>query len=357
MNTNSEIKNAKQNIEAYDIMKENGFLDLLNGDVDNLAQAIEDFEAEIDLANKPINRQDRKILDLQYKKLVGEINRIENNLENYKDTDPEKYESEMAKLHDCKDKLEQVNKKYNKACPLGVKQVRSAKKFFKKHKKGILLAAGIATVALLAQPVLIPAIMHGNMLIGSKVAFLNPILSAINKKLASAINANVVKTVVNGVTTYPWHLASGTIISPNTATAALLRGVASVALGSVPLVGGVVVSIKALADKIIKREQKEKSKLMPAVKEKTAELTQKSKELVENIGKRIPKKSDGKKDKELKTLKHLREEISKLSPEAINDLFVTLNEEQKQIIMKAYATEDDELSETEDLSEEKGMKR
>jgi ABC-type uncharacterized transport system substrate-binding protein len=91
-------------------------------------------------------------------------------MEKCKEQNPEKYNDGKKKLDELKEKFNKLSTVYRKKCPFLVKSARSAKNFYKKHKKLCLVVAGLAAVALVhatTGPILIPAIMHGNLMVGS----------------------------------------------------------------------------------------------------------------------------------------------------------------------------------------------
>ena len=280
-----QIVKGREFVNAFETIREKGFFDLLTGEISGLEEAIKRYGEKIDSYEKPIDKAKRSELDQIYNAIENEIQRIQTNLEKYKDTDPVKYQSEIEKLEKCKLDLNELNTKYRSKCGLVVKTWRSAKKFYKKHKKTILICVGLATIALLAKPVLIPAIMQGNLFLSGSMPSLAPVLSTINKGLGDFIGAEIVKTTFRGVTIYPWRLASGAFLTANTTTAALLKGIASVSLGSAPLIGGVVMSLKLLTNKMKKREKQDESKLGKAVVGKVHDLTEKAKTMTQKTKK------------------------------------------------------------------------
>lgn len=250
------INECDARIKNFETLRELGFLDLLGNDIDSLERALDTLEGIVDSRNKPIKRDDRKSIDQMIKSIEAQIDLIGRNLEQHKDDDLDKYEAESKRLDDCKKRLEEIEKKYRSKCGLFVRATKSAKNFYKKHKKACLIGAGLAAIALLAGPVIIPAIMHGNLLIANKSVALRPLMTGINKILGGAINAKVVDTIISGVPAKVWQLANGNIISPSCATASLLKGIAISGIGSAALITPVVAGIKALIGKIRNKEQK-----------------------------------------------------------------------------------------------------
>lgn len=107
--------------------------------------------------------------------------------------------------------------------------VRKPEGFLKRHKKALLIAAGVTAVALLAQPVIIPAIMHANSVLWSTPlakAFpaIQSFLHGCNSVLGNLIGASFDK--VTGI----WTAAAGTI-NADAASASLLSALATHAVG------------------------------------------------------------------------------------------------------------------------------
>lgn len=216
--------------------------------VDELEKDLEELFEIINNNDSPIKRGYRKIIDAKFSVCEENISVIEKKLRYLKKYKPEKFNTpevqEMVeRLEKCKTSKDEVSlhslrKEYRKKCPLHVRVVKSAKHFYKEHKKACLIAAGLAAIALVhatVGPVIIPAIMHGNIMIAGKSAFLRPVFKAFNKVLGAAINARN----IDGF----WYLASGALINPTCAASSLLKGIAisagATAIGVAPLIAGV----------------------------------------------------------------------------------------------------------------------
>lgn len=231
---------------------------LINGNIDRLEEEIEKLENHINTLDQPIKDRKRKDIDKTIANLEREIKVIRSILKKHKDEDEEKYRASVERLNGLEERLSKISKNYRSKCPLRVKSVKSAKAFYKKHKKPILIAAGIAALAveLTVGPVIMPAIMKGNLMIMNKLPFTRPLFKSLNKVLASCIGASEVTFKGAKV----WKLANGTIINPTCASVSLLKGVALASGTStlVPLVAGAVAGIKALNEKMKKSKLKEK---------------------------------------------------------------------------------------------------
>lgn len=243
-----EIKNilekTRTKLKEPEMFKDVDIFAFLNGEIDGLEKSIDELEKTVDSLEKPIkDRATRKKIDLIIKRLEKDIKNIETQLEMYKDKNPEKYETAKVRLDNTKKKLNDVCKKYRVKCPLLVRAVKSAKKFFKKHKKIMLIIAGLAAFALLSHHVIIPAIMHGNMMIGYSMPALNGFASFSTNVLGGMIGAHQSSTGA-------WYLANGIMINPTIVSTSLLKGLAISGIGQAALIAPVVVAIKKLTTKM-----------------------------------------------------------------------------------------------------------
>lgn len=280
--TNDKLKDPK-------MIKDADIYAVLNGEIDGVEDALSRLETQIENLEKPVkDNKIRKQIDLIIKKIEDDIKRIEKMLEKYKDEKPEKYNSTMERLNLVKDKLDKSGRKYREKCPLMVKSVKSAKNFFKKYKKQVLIVAGLASFALIAHHVLIPAIMHGNIMMASTTPALRGFSKFVNSILGSAIGAT---RTSDGL----WILSSGVIINPLSGTSSLLKGLAVSSVGSAALVTPVVIAIKKLSEKMKTVELKKK---LSEEKEKiNAEKSKLSKKMKEVKDKSSDKRKNEKADK------------------------------------------------------------
>lgn len=216
----------------------------LNGELTGIIEAIDALEKQIDsIPDKITDREVRKNIDAQFKAIEQDIKTLEEHLEKYKDEDPEKHQELVEKLNEQKDRLDKLGKKYREKCPLLVRVVKSAKSFYKKHKKAILIAAGLAAFALLANTVIIPAIMTGNMMI----AYTSPALAGV---------ANFMNTILGGLVgghrvfgSNDWVLPLAGSVAPAMASTSLLKGLAMSGIGTAALVTPIIMAIRKLSVK------------------------------------------------------------------------------------------------------------
>lgn len=244
--------NVKLKSPGMYLMNEDLLGMFLNGSIDGIEKTIDALEKQLDALEKPIkDKKVRKDIDTIFKKLELEIKMLEKQLETSKNQDEEKYNETKEKLKATKKRLEVVGKKYRRKCPLLVRTVKSAKHFFKKYKKQILIIAGLVAFAMMAHSVIIPAIMHGNIMLAASVPALGGALKVINNVLGGVIGAS---KGINGI----WMLKNGVTIGSSAAASSLLKGLAITGIGTGALLAPVVVMIKKLMEKINKVELKQK---------------------------------------------------------------------------------------------------
>ena len=236
------------------IIKNKDTFGVLNGRIGDLIIAINQLELYIDDLEKPIRDEEtRKRIEKEIEKLENEISTIRKYLESYKDTDAENYEITSEKLEEQEERLDEISNKYRRKRPFLVKNVKSTKELYKKYKKPILIASGLAAIALVHAtlgPVIIPAIIHGNIMMKRFVPALDNVLSQVNNVLCKAINAEVVSDALT--------LPNRVIITPYYAGASLLKGIAIVGMGTAAIVGPLVVLVKELINKMHLAELKQK---------------------------------------------------------------------------------------------------
>jgi len=219
------------------VMEDHDIFAFLNSNIDVLNDEVNDLDVTIEKLPKPItDKETRKKIDMTIKYLETKYNKYLNILKECKIDNLEKYNEIKEKLDKVGNDLEKVGKKYRSKSPILVRTVKSAKHFFKKHKKEALIIAGLsAMVLILGHSVIIPAIMHGNIMIG-----------------ASRTSKGI------------WYLSNGVRLNSSLASASLLKGLAYSGLGNAvllsPVIAGVVISIKNLIGKIKNVELKQNLK-------------------------------------------------------------------------------------------------
>lgn len=319
-------KTNEENINEEDI------LSMLDGKIDDLEKAIDKVIKQVNILDTPIKDKNirKKINDI-IKKLENEFNDLKNKLEEIKD-DSDKYSEMKSKIDEVGRKLDELNKNYHKKCPLLVKNVKDGKEFYKKHKKLVLIGIGLSTIALVhatVGPVIIPAIMRGNIMIMNN---LNPantgFLTAVNKVLGKVINATEVTKLVQLKTGEIakrefWYLANGTMLNTPTTSAALLKGIAMSTIGSAIIAAPVIALLVETIKKIIQ-------------KMKTYDLKHTINEVIVNEKNKISEKVDDiktsvqvKKDKVKSSVSEKIEELKSKKEELINH-------EEKKTVQKLF---------------------
>jgi len=315
-NMETKLSNVSDKVKDPGMIKGVDIFAVLNSEINKLGIDLDNLDTTVKSAEKPIKREDRKGIDKIINHLGKEINRLEKLLEQYKDKDEEKYNSTLEELNKLKTKLNEVNGEYKKKCPLMVKAVKSAKNFFKKHKKACLIIAGLAAMALVSHHVLIPAIMHGNIMIAGTSPVLRPFIKFTNNILGGMIGATKDSLGI-------WTLANGVSINPSCAASSLLKGLAISGISSTALIAPLVVAIKKLVERM-----------------KTVKLKQKLSESFEK-GKETVKNTTGKVKEKVKTVKPIMpKNYDKLCKEYINSEMTleefckekNLNEKEMEII-------------------------
>ena len=302
-----------KNIKMY-MLPEDAVFKFLNNSVLGLEQAIDALEKRLDLLEKPIkDRHVRKEIDSIFKKLELEIKQLEKQLEVYKETDLEKYNETKERLDNSKKKLEVLGKKYRRKCPLLVKTVKSAKHFFKKYKKILLIIAGLVAFAMMAHTIIIPAIIHGNIMLAKTVPMLRGPLKVINNLLGGMIGSPI------NMDKIAFMSESVKFASSAAAIKTLLQGVAMSGFGSAALIAPIVIMIKKLSNKINKVELKQKfvdgkDAVVNGVKKGKDKIAGKVKNKVEEVKTKVEEVNDNRKNKKIDSLakKEMRNSIKNI---------------------------------------------
>ena len=273
------LEDTKVKLRDPEIAKDVDIFAFLNGEIDGLEAAVDHLAAYVDGLEKPIkDRNTRKTIEREMAKLEKEYKTISDMLEKHKDDDPEKYAAARARLDAINEKMEKIGKNYRKKCPFLIRVVKSAKDFYKKHKKLCLVIAGLAAIALIhatVGPVLIPAIMHGNIMVANQAPALRGFAKFVNNILGGMIGATKDAAGI-------WSLANGAMINPSVASTSLLKGLAISSVGSAllltPVIAGAVVGVKKLISKMKEKGLKERySEFKDKMSEKKEEREKKRK--------------------------------------------------------------------------------
>ena len=261
------LSTVKGKLKDPKMIKESDIFEILNKRIGVLEEKITELETRVEGLKAPIkDKETRKLIENTINALEDEIRYLEESLEKYKKEDENKYNATKARLDKAKDKLNDVCEAYRKKCPLLVRAVKSAKAIYKKHKKVCLVVAGLAAFALISHHVLIPAIMHGNMMIWQHATILRPFVEFTNKILGWSIGAT--EPIKNG-----WTLSNGVLINGVTASSSLLKGLAVSGVNSTLFIAPQIIAIKKLVEKM-----------------KTVDLKKKYADEVEKLKGKLPSK-------------------------------------------------------------------
>lgn len=276
------VQRLNEKLRNPGIIKDADIFAVLNGEIDGLEKALDKLEEQVSKLDKPIKRENRKEIDKIVKHLEKEFNRLSKLAEQYKEKEPDKYNELMERLGNVNNRLSKFKKDYRKKCPLLVRAVKSAKDFYKRHKKIILIAAGLTTFAMLGQYVLIPAIVHGNMMVWETVPALRSTIEFINKLLGS------IGGLVKGSIGESWYTANGVLINPSVAASSLLKGLAISGIGTSALIAPMIVAIKKLVDKMNIAELKQKLKEEKEILDRNRkEKNKNTKDKLQNVKRKI----------------------------------------------------------------------
>lgn len=136
-----------------------------------------------------------------------------------------------------------------------VTKVRKATDFFKKHKRKVIVALGLAALAAAFVPGVIPALMYANSVLWHcSPAFLQGVLHGCNTFLATLVGAT---PTLGPAGEFIW-MAGGSAINATAATGSLVSSLATAALGFTGT-ASIVASIKVTRDKIKERWKNRKN--------------------------------------------------------------------------------------------------
>lgn len=238
--------------------------------ISSIDKLLDELESLVRKVEKPVT--DKTLIqeiDGLIKERKSNVKHLERVLRSYKKA------NRILEFHILSEKLDKTSgrlydicKEYRGKCPLKVKNVKSSKGFFKKFRKKALVSTGVSSMALSDKkvgPMLIPAIMHGNNVMGNKHKFLAGYSNFANNVLATFVGA---KKTENG-----WVLSDGRLIDESIVTTRLLKALAVCGGALITLVSPVLLAIKGIDELMRKYALKEKH----------------PKEKKENFGKRIDK--------------------------------------------------------------------
>ena len=292
--------NDPEYVKNYDIFER----------IKNLELNIDELKKFIDSLDDPIkDKKIRKKIDKEFARLEAEIKALRVAAETLKEEQPDKYDDAIKEIDKQEKRLNKIAKDYREKCPFLVKKAKSAKNFYKEHKKAILISAGLASLILIhatVGPVIGPALIQGNLMLMNKIPMLSPLFKPINLALAQLVGAKEV-VLANGARVF--QLLNGQIINPSCAAVSLLKGAGLVLGGSTAMFGApLLLTIKGLTTKMKKHELNNKlSEKYNGVKEKisttkekvTNSYNEQKDKLKDKVTKRKKDQEDLKKMKEL----------------------------------------------------------
>lgn len=248
VNYSPEVLKNEEEVKKNNDNKYNEFIKLL----DELEHKVSK------LGDKVKDKNIRKDMSELIKKCDSYVDGFDNLLLYYnKINQASKYEDTKIEVDKLKDRYKNICNKYYSKCPLRVKATRSIKKLYKEHPKMGLLSGGLSALSLLfGAHSLIPAIMHGNVLLANSMPALKGMMNVFNKILGGVIGAK--STIYGG-----WKLVNGISLNASSATTALLKSLAGIGVSAVSLLSPMFIpqlisKIKKLVDKIKKCELKER---------------------------------------------------------------------------------------------------
>lgn len=227
-----------------------------NKHIGKLVKNLEKLKVLLGKTKKPIKLGKRKVINSLINECQKNIDRINKNFAHMKKINKKKYNSdemleirsyfEAIKKGDEDISFNKLKNDYVSKCPPGVKRIRQASHLIKGNKRLCLIGAGLAAVAIThatVGPVLIPAIMRGNIMFAVKWPGIKSLFNGLNDKLGSLINAT---KSPGGI----WRTASGSIINPAGGTSSLLKGIALSAGATGLGVGAMITGVKMIAEEI-----------------------------------------------------------------------------------------------------------
>ena len=234
----SRISEAKEKIYDENMIRKTELYSQFIEEIETAIQELEDYFNEL---NGPINISNNKEISNKINYIKDKIENFDSILKNNRNHDSKEYDTTTRSILGFKERISKISSDYESKKPLRVKMIKSGEKIYKEHSKLILTSAGIITITLILRKfLLIPAIMHGNIMIGSISPTLQSTTNFFNKILGSMVGASM---DLNGV----WHLANGLAINSTVATTSLLKslvaGMSGLATATVPML---ILSVKEL---------------------------------------------------------------------------------------------------------------
>ena len=190
----ANVEKIKKRLEAgrtaIDLYK-NNIINALNSPV----RTADDINKKIKLLSILINerksgkftKEEREIYDRFFKDLRKDIKRLKKKL-----TAEGK---DLTAITECEKDLDELEAVYRSKCCLRVRAVKSAADFYRKHKKLVLISAGLIAVTTVVDLAIglgpFSAIMRGNNMISSQGGPLQPVFSGLNNFIGQFVAKHV----------------------------------------------------------------------------------------------------------------------------------------------------------------------
>jgi len=234
----SRISEAKEKIYDENMIRKTELYSQFIEEIETAIQELEDYFNEL---NGTISIANNKEISNKINYIKDKIENFDSILKNNRNHDSKEYDTATRSILGFKERISKISSDYESKKPLRVKMIKSGEKIYKEHSKLILTSAGIITITLILRKfLLIPAIMHGNIMVGTISPALQSTTNFFNKILGGMVGASM---DLNGV----WHLANGLAINSTVATTSLLKslvaGMSGLATATVPMI---ILSVKEL---------------------------------------------------------------------------------------------------------------
>lgn len=226
---NNKLKNIKS-VKVISVIKEiekihnliddNSDVLVMDNQINKLENAINNLYHEIENKEIIMDKESRKKINLIIDKCEKELDVYEKKLALY-EKNKLGYNTLKSKLDNVQQKLIDTSIIYRSKCPLLVKKVKSAKDVYNKNDKLPLMALGLSSLSLIdfvVGPVIIPAVMCGNMKLANKYPKFNKVIKGVNKVLARVIDAKEYKE--------GYKLHTGVELNEEVASVSVLKSIA-----------------------------------------------------------------------------------------------------------------------------------
>lgn len=245
----NNINIVKRKLNDEGMLKGEDKLLVVINNINEINDGLNEVEVMLSNFGGRINSDESKLIDDVFGHLKFKISDAEVVLNNNRNDS--RYEKLSSDIANCKERLYDLSGKSKKNRPLKVKSVKSGKKLLEKHNKLLLVSAGlIALTLLLRKFLLIPSIIHANVILGTANPSLLATTEFFNKILGGMIGARLNSSGI-------WFMSNGMMLTSSVATTSLLKGLVVGFTGTaVSLVPVLIVAIKELVEKMKIKERK-----------------------------------------------------------------------------------------------------